>query len=291
MLKSGRCDSDVFPDTGGGSDYSDSEFRPIRAPKQISETSTKRATIGNDDILIAGFSSDDESTESPACSQNESLASENSDSSSKQEDNSDSFTEPEDNSDISEKQDDNSNSSSKQEDNSDSSAKQDDKSDSLAKRNERMSDEWWKDPNKPKVESVQTIENSKVMEVRVLPPQEFLDRMESEEDETSRRDRSLTSSNLSKQDRSLKVEEPEKPKLTRELLLKILSSFRTSKSSRLAKILADQNIQIELGNLKANIVITELVFLYSLYFFYQFANLIVRYTLLFRRFREDFFFA
>ena len=227
MLKSGRCDSDVFPDTGGGSDYSDSEFRPIRAPKQISETSTKRATIGNDDILIAGFSSDDESTESPAFSQNESLASEN----------------------------------------SDSSSKQDDKSDSSSKRNERMSDEWWRDPNKPKVESVQTIENSKVMEVRVLPPQEFLDRMESEEDETSRRDRSLTSSNQFKQDRSLKVEEPEKPKLTRELLLKILSSFRTSKSSRLAKILADQNIQIELGNLKANIIITELVFLYPLYFF------------------------
>ena len=237
LLKSGRCDSDVFPDTGGGSDYSDSEFRPIRAPKQISETSTKRATIGNDDILIAGFSSDDESTESPVFSQNESLASENSDS------------------------------SSKQEDNSDSSAKQDDKSDISEKRNERMSDEWWKDPNKPKVESVQTIENSKVMEVRVLPPQEFLDRMESDQDETSRRDRSLTSSGLSKQDRSLKVEEPEKPKLTRELLLKILSSFRTSKSSRLAKILADQNIQIELGNLKANIIITELVFLYSLYFF------------------------
>ncbi len=222
MLKSGRCDSDVFPDTGGGSDYSDSEFRPIRAPKQISETSTKRATIGNDDILIAGFSSDDESTESPAFSQNESLASEN----------------------------------------SDSSSKQDDKSDSSSKRNERMSDEWWRDPNKPKVESVQTIENSKVMEVRVLPPQEFLDRMESDQDETSRRDRSLTSSNLFKQDRSLKVEEPEKPKLTRELLLKILSSFRTSKSSRLAKILAAQNIQIELGNLKANIIITELVFLY-----------------------------
>jgi hypothetical protein len=222
LLKSGRCDSDVFPDTGGGSDYSDSEFRPIRAPKQISETSTKRATIGNDDILIAGFSSDDESTESPAFSQNESLASEN----------------------------------------SDSSSKQDDKSDSSSKRNERMSDEWWRDPNKPKVESVQTIENSKVMEVRVLPPQEFLDRMESDQDETSRRDRSLTSSNLFKQDRSLKVEEPEKPKLTRELLLKILSSFRTSKSSRLAKILAAQNIQIELGNLKANIIITELVFLY-----------------------------
>jgi hypothetical protein len=225
LLKSGRCDSDVFPDTGGGSDYSDSEFRPIRAPKQISETSTKRATIGNDDILIAGFSSDDESTESPAFSQNESLESENSDS------------------------------SSKQDDKSDSSAKQNDNSDISAKRNERMSDEWWRDPNKPKVESVQTIENSKVMEVRVLPPQEFLDRMESDQDETSRRDRSLTNSNLSKQDRSLKVEEPEKPKLTRELLLKILSSFRTSKSSRLAKILADQNIQIELGNLKAKLLL------------------------------------
>ncbi len=41
----------------------------------------------------------------------------------------------------------------------------------------------WQDPSKPKVEEVQTIENSKLMEVRVLPPKEFLQRMEVVEDE------------------------------------------------------------------------------------------------------------
>ena len=225
-LKIVRCDSNDYPDTGGGetvSDFSDSEFRPI-IPKHISETSTKRPTIGNDDILFSDFSSDDKSIETSSVSQNESLETENSDSS--------------------------------------------------AKRDERMSDEWWRDPNKPKVEKVQKIENSKVMEVRVLPPKEFLDRMQSgNEDETSRIDRSLAdpkqdrTSNLSKQDRALNVES-EKPKLTRELLLKILSSFRSSKSSRLAKILADQNIKIDLGNIQANTVyfITKSVSPYFLFY-------------------------
>ena len=115
--------------------------------------------------------------------------------------------------------------------------------DSSSKRDERMSDKWWKDPSKPKIEEVQKIDNSKVSEVRVLPPKEFLERMHQDAEETNRQDRALI---LPKTDRALSVDE--KPKLTREILLKILSSFKLSKSSKLAKILADQNIRLHLEN-------------------------------------------
>ena len=187
--------------------------------------------------------------------------------------------------------------------------------DSTARRDERMNDEWWVDPSKPKVEPIQTVDNSKLMEVRVLPPKEFLEQMQVEGNLSPRQDRALPEvraqaptrqefigarhshrqvepmydqvqvepevdrglaepmqyrvqispqqdrakidllqervSRLNKQSRALDEEEDEpQPKLTREILLKILSSFRTTKSSQLAKILADHNIKIELQNLK-----------------------------------------
>lgn len=200
------------------------------------------------------------------------------------------------------------------------------KTDNLTpKRDDRMNDEWWSDPNKPTVENVQNVDNSKLMEVRVLPPKEFLENLKLDEEDPSRRERAMAvlgqeggddgqvvfsqkrnqfeprheqleaeprsdefdveakvdrvkvepmqyrvlvdpsqerakvefiqgrSSNLGKQSRALDdgdVRQQQQPKLTKEMLIKILTSFGPAKTSKLAKIFAEHNIKIQLDNVK-----------------------------------------